>query len=655
MRFEPLKVGELAQRTGLTVRTLHHYDAIGLLRPSLHTEAGYRLYTAGDIARLQQVLSLRQLGFSLDEVRGCLDRPGFSPLEVIGLHLVRLREQMESHRRLCERLDAIAVRLRLAGEVSADEFLDTIEEMTMLETLAEKYFTPEQLHAIKEAREQAGPENLNRMQEYWAELIALIRTEMEQGTDPADPKVQALAQRWQELLTRSTGGDPGIKESMKRLWEEQGDALAAQFGSKYDSRPIWGYIETAIRHGEGTAAANSVDQTVRDHEGAGGGADRRGFLKCMAWAGTGLVGMAGRTVRASHAFDQEAGQAGATGGRSSFASFDGTRIAYSDEGDGPAVVLLHGFGLGGLDNFGHFDRMLPKLERMRALVSQRLGAVPPLVAPPAEGQPGLAVRLREAGARVIVPDLRGFGASDKPQDTRAYADSAMARDVIALVRHLGLKAVDVLGFSMGSVIAAKLLALGAPHIRSAVLAGVAQYILEGEVFDLPKNFPIPEDLPRPFTMRSACRGVRTNAGERGQRYRGAEVAQRDPDAVRGGRPQGPRRCAPRYDGSTGPGRSVAPGQGAGAGAQWEGGPGQSSRRAAPRSDSERAFRLLRRRPPHHALVPVLPASGHQLLCGTVARQRRRVRSTAVLGGPGPLSLVVRRLLYGHCVVGKTFT
>ncbi len=56
MRFKALKVGELAQRTGLTVRTLHHYDAIGLLRPSLHTEAGYRLYTAGDITRLQQVL-----------------------------------------------------------------------------------------------------------------------------------------------------------------------------------------------------------------------------------------------------------------------------------------------------------------------------------------------------------------------------------------------------------------------------------------------------------------------------------------------------------------------------------------------------------------------------------------------------------------------
>ena len=105
MRFEALKVGELARRTGLTIRTLHHYDEIGLLRPSLHTEAGHRLYTADDVARLQQVVSLRQLGFSLEQVRDCLDRPGFSPVEVIRLHLARLREQIELQRQLGERLE----------------------------------------------------------------------------------------------------------------------------------------------------------------------------------------------------------------------------------------------------------------------------------------------------------------------------------------------------------------------------------------------------------------------------------------------------------------------------------------------------------------------------------------------------------------------
>src|SRR5437660_6165434 len=131
MRCEALKVGELAKRTGLTVRSLHHYDEIGLLRPSLHTESGHRLYTAGDVARLQQVLSLRQLGFSLDEVRDCLDRPGFSPLEVIRLHVARLREQIELQRKLCAGLEALAECFRTAEEVSADQFLQTIEVMKM--------------------------------------------------------------------------------------------------------------------------------------------------------------------------------------------------------------------------------------------------------------------------------------------------------------------------------------------------------------------------------------------------------------------------------------------------------------------------------------------------------------------------------------------
>jgi DNA-binding transcriptional MerR regulator len=248
MRSEALKVGELARRTGLTVRTLHHYDEIGLLRPSLHTEAGYRLYTDRDIARLQQVLSLRQLGLSLAQVHDCLDRPGFSPLEVIDLHLARLREQIESQRKLCERLESIATRLRAAEEASADEFLQAIEEMTMLE----KYFTPEQLERIREAREEYGPDYLRQKQAEWAEVIALIRTEMEQGTDPGDPKVQALAQRWQHLVEFSTGGDPAMQESLKRHWEEQGDDLVAQYGAEYDSRPVWGYITRAIAVAQGS-------------------------------------------------------------------------------------------------------------------------------------------------------------------------------------------------------------------------------------------------------------------------------------------------------------------------------------------------------------------------------------------------------------------
>jgi DNA-binding transcriptional MerR regulator len=242
MPSEALKVGELARRTGLTVRTLHHYDEIGLLRPSQHTGAGYRLYTGRDIARLQQVVSLRQLGLSLEEIRDCLDRPGFSPLEVIDLHLARLREQIESQRKLCERFDAIAARLRTAGEVSADEFLRAIEETVMIET----YFTTEQLQRMRERRAEVGEEGLRGKMAEWKDLIAEIRTEMDRGTDPADANVQALAKRWQGLVEFTTNGDPAMAQAIKRHWEEDGDKLVAQHGAEYDSRPVWGYMEQAV-------------------------------------------------------------------------------------------------------------------------------------------------------------------------------------------------------------------------------------------------------------------------------------------------------------------------------------------------------------------------------------------------------------------------
>lgn len=73
-----MKIGELAEQTGLSIRTLHYYDEIGLLSPSHRSDAGHRLYASEDIVRLQQILSLRQLSFSLKEIRECLASPEFS-------------------------------------------------------------------------------------------------------------------------------------------------------------------------------------------------------------------------------------------------------------------------------------------------------------------------------------------------------------------------------------------------------------------------------------------------------------------------------------------------------------------------------------------------------------------------------------------------
>ena len=200
MEFEALKVGELARRTGLTVRTLHHYDAIGLLKPSRHTAAGHRLYTAGDFARLQQVLSLRQLGFSLEEVRGCLDGADFSPLEVVRLQAARLREQIELRQKLCERLDGLTAYFRTAEEVPAEAFLRTIEVMTMIENS----YTAEQKKQFEEVAQRVGPEEIRAIEQAWTALLGEVRANRD--LDPTSPQAQALAQRWDELTQRTLRG-----------------------------------------------------------------------------------------------------------------------------------------------------------------------------------------------------------------------------------------------------------------------------------------------------------------------------------------------------------------------------------------------------------------------------------------------------------------
>ena len=103
--------------------TLHHYDEIGLLSPSERSDAGYRLYREAEIARLEQIVSLKQMGFSLTEIKEGLTRPDFSFRRVIDLHVTRLRAQTAAQLRLCERLEAFARRLDAAEQVSVDDLL----------------------------------------------------------------------------------------------------------------------------------------------------------------------------------------------------------------------------------------------------------------------------------------------------------------------------------------------------------------------------------------------------------------------------------------------------------------------------------------------------------------------------------------------------
>lgn len=236
-----LRVGPLAKATGLSVRTLHYYDEIGLLSPERHTSAGHRLYGPEDVRRLQHIISLRQLGFSLEEIRDSLDRPDFSLDLTLARHIDRLDEQIDLQRSLRRRLAAILERLRATQHIATAEFIHSIEEAVMIE----KYYTPEQREQLRVRAQEVGQERIQQVQLEWEELFARYREEMERGTDPASERVQALAAKSVSLIREFTDGDAGIAKSLANMYRGEG-AQNVLGGHGYDvSGGLWEYMQKA--------------------------------------------------------------------------------------------------------------------------------------------------------------------------------------------------------------------------------------------------------------------------------------------------------------------------------------------------------------------------------------------------------------------------
>jgi DNA-binding transcriptional MerR regulator len=127
------KVGALARATGVTVRTLHYYDQIGLLMPSRRSSAGHRLYDAADVARLYRISLLRRLSFPLDQIAGVLGDPEWQLAPAVDRHLSHTQDRAAMTARLCTRLAAMAAELARHDNPSPEQLFSTLEEMTMLD------------------------------------------------------------------------------------------------------------------------------------------------------------------------------------------------------------------------------------------------------------------------------------------------------------------------------------------------------------------------------------------------------------------------------------------------------------------------------------------------------------------------------------------
>jgi DNA-binding transcriptional MerR regulator len=126
------KVGELSDITGLTVRTLHYYHEKGLLIPSGISENGYRIYSKDDIIRLQQIVALKRLSFSLNEIKTILERKNFDPVEIIKNHLKIAEEQIIKYQKIKSHMETFSTIL-VHREAKVEDFIKIIGVFAMNE------------------------------------------------------------------------------------------------------------------------------------------------------------------------------------------------------------------------------------------------------------------------------------------------------------------------------------------------------------------------------------------------------------------------------------------------------------------------------------------------------------------------------------------
>lgn len=237
-----LKVGEVAKKTGLTVRALHYYDEIGLLTPTHRSDAGYRLYTADDLMQLQKIKSLQQLGFSLEDITSLM-QSGIEPLsDIINKHIQSLTFQIEQQRVLILRLQTLADILQQGKSPTVELLLDSLKVTIMYE----KYYTSEQMEKLAERRKEIGEDAITQAQQEWQDIFEQFRILHENNEPASCEAAQKLAKRSLELIELFTGGDSGIRQSLQNMYDsEGGENVLSQSGMKVD-KALFAYVSEAM-------------------------------------------------------------------------------------------------------------------------------------------------------------------------------------------------------------------------------------------------------------------------------------------------------------------------------------------------------------------------------------------------------------------------
>ena len=202
MKTKRYTVQQLAQLAGISVRTLHYYDEIGLLRPESRSDAGYRYYGEDELLRLQQILFYRELDVPLAEIGPILDDPGFNLVDALRQHRARLKERVEHHQQLLNTIDQTLQRLEDSSMTITDKDLYAGFSPERRRTVREDAVAQYGEDAVAASEHRARGMSPEAWTAYGEETEAVNRgLAALLDREPDDPEVQALIARHYATIT----------------------------------------------------------------------------------------------------------------------------------------------------------------------------------------------------------------------------------------------------------------------------------------------------------------------------------------------------------------------------------------------------------------------------------------------------------------------
>jgi MerR family transcriptional regulator, thiopeptide resistance regulator len=243
------RVRAFAELAGVTVRALHHYDQLKLLRPA-RTPSGYRTYGLRDLERLEQIVALRFLGLPLKQIKTVLDRDPRTLPEALRAQ----RRALEARRyRLDQAIGAIAdaeKSIQPGRPIEAAVLKRIIEviEMTDHAQDMKQYYSDEGWAEMTRRREEMTAELRTAAEEgtrKWQALFADIEAAL--GEDPGSPRAQGLADRWRALIEEFTGGNPEVAAGVGRAWNDRENWTApmTRVTEPFADPRIWEFVRKA--------------------------------------------------------------------------------------------------------------------------------------------------------------------------------------------------------------------------------------------------------------------------------------------------------------------------------------------------------------------------------------------------------------------------